>query len=61
MSIVELRADVPAWPVAPTTSETTWQAAWPHHSRLERMLPALTGATLFVLDIALVVGAFMLA
>jgi exopolysaccharide biosynthesis polyprenyl glycosylphosphotransferase len=59
MSIVELRADGRVWPSsAPTTS---FPSTWPSRSRLERLLPVLTGACLFLVDIGLVIGGFMLA
>jgi hypothetical protein len=59
MSIVELRADGRVWPSsAPTTSFPT---TWPSRSRLERLLPLLTGACLFLFDVGLVIGGFMLA
>ena len=72
MSIVELRSDSRVWPSsqtspAPITSisghmpEATWNSAWRGPSRLEAFLPFLTGACLFLVDVGLVVGAFMLS
>jgi exopolysaccharide biosynthesis polyprenyl glycosylphosphotransferase len=59
MSIVELRADGRVWPS--TAPAATFTPNWPSRSRLERLLPLLTGACLFVVDIGLVIGGFMLA
>jgi exopolysaccharide biosynthesis polyprenyl glycosylphosphotransferase len=61
MSIAELRADGRAWQPATSPTTTTPLAALQRRSRLERLLPVLTGACLFLVDICLVIGAFMLA
>jgi exopolysaccharide biosynthesis polyprenyl glycosylphosphotransferase len=68
MSIAELRADDGVWPAPEPTTETTslltdgpLTRAWQGRSRLERLLPVLTGACLFLVDLALVTGAFILA
>src|SRR5215217_3494335 len=50
-------------------SKSVWRASDPEawtppaitHDRLERLLPALTGVCLVVVDLALVMGAFMAA
>jgi exopolysaccharide biosynthesis polyprenyl glycosylphosphotransferase len=58
MSIVELRADGHVWPsLAPTA---VLSQGW-SHSRIERLLPIWTGACLFLADVGIVIGAFMLA
>jgi exopolysaccharide biosynthesis polyprenyl glycosylphosphotransferase len=58
MSSIELRADGHIWPsLAPTSP---MNPGW-SNSRLERLLPVLTGASLFVVDVLLIVGAFMVA
>jgi exopolysaccharide biosynthesis polyprenyl glycosylphosphotransferase len=74
MSIVELRSDSRVWPSSPPSGPTpltqiagiappepTWNSAWKGPSRIEALLPFLTGACLFLVDVGLVVGAFMFA
>jgi exopolysaccharide biosynthesis polyprenyl glycosylphosphotransferase len=62
MSIAELRSD--GHMTQPETVAPAWSranAVWRGHSRVEQLLPILTGACLFLVDVGLVVGAFMLA
>jgi exopolysaccharide biosynthesis polyprenyl glycosylphosphotransferase len=64
MSVHGMRSDPGVWPSSSTPRlvprDSTWNQAWRGHSSLERSLPLLTGTCLFLVDIGLVVGAFML-
>jgi exopolysaccharide biosynthesis polyprenyl glycosylphosphotransferase len=55
MSTVELRVGAPAWPRELADGRA------PAHPRVEQLLPVLAGACLLTLDVALVMGAFLLA
>jgi exopolysaccharide biosynthesis polyprenyl glycosylphosphotransferase len=67
MSIAELRADQEPWsspsstPAAAVSARVT-PLTWPTQPRrLERLLPVLTGACLFLVDVGLVIGAYLAA
>ena len=59
MSIAELPRDRRLW--SSSLAPTPLPVAWPRPSRLEKLLPILTGLTLFLVDTGLIVGAFMAA
>lgn len=63
MSVVELRAETRPWSSTEVASDSPWNPAtrWPTRSRLERWLPMLTGGCLFVVDVSLVLCAFLVA
>jgi exopolysaccharide biosynthesis polyprenyl glycosylphosphotransferase len=63
MSIVELHADGRPWASTADLAPPAQTPAthWPATSRIEKWLPLLSGVCLFVVDVSLVLGAFLAA